>query len=208
MQKTLKLLLIYCLTLLSACEPSMVLETKLDIPKPIDTKLPLNMGIFYEESLRQYTYTEDNEDRMNWSITIGPSQIAIFEQVLPTMFNSVKTLQNLEQAKDTQYDAILIPELKDIQFALPLETKTKIHETWIKYVIHVQDNTGMSITDLLLTGYGKSLPNTSIDFLMDEREGLEISTNLAYRDLAAKIIVSFRSHPDIQNWLASKSIQH
>lgn len=192
---------------LSACEQSMVLETSLDIPEPIETKLPLKMAIFYDESLRSYIYTENNDDRRNWSITIGPSQIAIFDQVLPSMFNSIETIQSLDLNSNQQYDAIIIPELKDIQFALPYETKTKVHETWIKYIVHLQSPDGETITDLNLTGYGKSPPNTSVDFLLDEREGLVISTNEAYRDLAAKIIVSFQSNPDIQGWLATLTSQ-
>ena len=88
---------------------------------------------------------------------------------------------------------------------MPYETKTKVHETWIKYIIHIQGVDGKFITDLNLTGYGKSQPNTSIDFLLDEREGLIISTNEAYRDLAAKIIVSFQSDPIIKKWLDAKS---
>jgi hypothetical protein len=205
MQKLLTLFFSFCLMLLTACEQSMVLETSLEIPEPIETKLPLNMAIFYEESLREYIYTENNDDRRNWSITIGPSQIAIFDQVLPSMFNSIDAIQSLDNTNNQQYDAIIIPELKDIQFALPYETKTKIHETWIKYIIHIQDPNGADITDLNLSGYGKSPPNTSVEFLLDEREGLIISTNEAYRDLAAKIIVSFQSDPDIQIWLTKKT---
>lgn len=206
MQKILNLSFLFCLLLLTACEQSMVLETTLDIPQPVDTKLPLDIAIFYEESLREYIYTENDDDRRNWAITIGPSQVAIFDQVLPSMFNSIAAIQNMDEANNQHYDAIIIPELKDIQFALPYETKTKIHETWIKYIIHIQESDGNIITDLNLTGYGKSLPNTSIDFLLDEREGLVISTNEAYRDLAAKLIVSFQSNPDMKKWLLSKSV--
>ena len=180
-----------CLLLLTACEQSMVLETSLDIPQPVETKLPLNIAIFYEDSLQKYIYIENNDDRRNWSITIGPSQVEIFDQVLPTMFNSIATVKNLDEAKNQKYDAVIIPDIQDIQFALPYETKKKIHETWIKYIIHIQEAGGKPIADLKLTGYGKSLPNTSIDFMLDEREGLVISTNEAYRDLAAKLIVSF-----------------
>ncbi len=204
MRKLLNLFFSFFLMLLTACEQSMILETSLDIPEPIETKLPLNMAIFYEKSLREYIYKENNDDRRNWSITIGPSQIAIFNQVLPSMFNSIDTIHDLDITSTQQYDAIIIPELKDIQFALPYETKTKIHETWIKYIIHIQSPNGTVITDLNLTGYGKSPPNTSIDFLLDEREGLIISTNEAYRDLAAKIIVSFQSDPYIHTWLTKK----
>lgn len=205
MQKVLTLL--FCLMLLTACEQSMILETSLDIPDPIETKMPLNMAIYYDPALREYTYTENNDDRMNWSISIGPSQIAIFDKVLPSMFSSIFTIQNMDEASNNNYDAIIIPELKDIQFALPVETKTEIHETWIKYIVRIQESNGKPITDLNLTGYGKSPPNTSIEFLLDDREGLIISTNNAYRDLAAKIIVSFQSNPDIKRWLSSKSIE-
>jgi len=205
MKKSFFFFLLGCLSLLTACEQAMVLETSLDIPQPIETKLPLNIAIYYEESLREYIYTENNDDRRNWSITIGPSQIEIFDQILPAMFNSITTVQNLNDSKNKKYDAVIIPEIKDIQFALPYETKTKIHETWIKYIIHLQEADGKLIADLNLTGYGKSLPNTSIDFLLDEREGLVISTNEAYRDLAAKLIVSFQSDPAINKWLDAKS---
>ena len=204
MLKIINLSFYFCLILLTACEQSMVLETSLDIPQPIEIKSPLNIAILYEKSLRDYVYTENNDDRRNWSITIGPSQIEIFDQVLPSMFNTISTIQNLDEAKNQKYDAIIIPEIKDIQFALPNETKTEIHETWIKYIVHVLETNGEIITDIHLTGYGKSLPNTSIDFLLDEREGLVISTNEAYRDLAAKLIVSFQSDPAINKWLVTR----
>jgi hypothetical protein len=208
MLKISNLLIFFCLVLLTACEQSMILETSLDIPQPVEKKLPLDMAIFYEESLREYIYTENNDDRRNWAITIGPSQIAIFDQALPSMFSTIAIIQSLDEAKNQNYDAIIIPEIKDIQFSLPYETKTKIHETWIKYIIHVQQTDGENIAELKLTGYGKSPPNTSIEFLLDEREGLIISTNQAYRDLAAKIIVSFQTNSDIKEWLLSKSIIH
>ena len=205
MEKLSPFFILCCLLLLSDCEQSMILETELDIPQPIDTILPLDVAIFYKKSLREYIYSENNDDRRNWAITIGPSQIAIFDQVLPSMFSNIEVIDNLDEAKYQNYNAIIVPEIKDIQFALPYETKTKVHETWIKYIIRIQGADGEFITDLNLTGYGKSQPNTSIDFLLDEREGLVISTNEAYRDLAAKIIVSFQSDPIIKKWLDAKS---
>ncbi len=204
MKKLLSTFILCCLLLLAACEQSMILETNLDIPQPIDITLPLNIAIFYEKSLREYVYTENSDDRRNWAITIGPSQIAIFDKVLPSIFSSIEIINNLDEAKYQDYDAVIVPEIKNIQFALPYETKTKIHETWIKYIIHIHEADGELITDLNLTGYGKSQPNTSIDFLLDERKGLVISTNEAYRDLAAKIILSFQSDLTIKKWLDAR----
>jgi major membrane immunogen (membrane-anchored lipoprotein) len=88
MKKLLLTFILCCLLLLAACEQSMILETNLDIPQPIDITLPLNIAIFYEKSLREYVYTENSDDRRNWAITIGPSQIAIFDKVLPSMYRN------------------------------------------------------------------------------------------------------------------------
>lgn len=208
MLKTFKLTFVLCFTILIACDRSLVVETKLEIPQPLASQLPLNMAVLYQQQLREYVYTENNEDRINWSISVGPSQIEMFDRVLPSMFKSIVEIERLSDAGKQQYDAILIPEIQDIQFALPHETKTDIHETWIKYNIYVQQADGETIANLNLTGYGKSPTNTSVKFLLNEKEGLLLATNQAYRDLAAKLITRFRSHPDIQQWLTSKSIEY
>ncbi len=198
--------LILCLSLLTACGQSFIVETTLDIPQPVPSRLPLKIAVLYEPKLRDYTYAENNEDRINWSIKIGPSQVQLFDLILPTMFTSIDHIEKYSNTEGQQYDAVIIPEIIDIQFALPFETKSTIHETWIKYAIHIQQTNGIEITTMHVIGYGKSPNKTSIKFLLNEKEGLLYATNLAFRDLAAKIIITFQSNPDIQQWLASKSI--
>ncbi len=208
MLKQFRYILILCSGLLTACGQSFIVETTLDIPQPVPSQLPLKMAVLYEPELREYTYTENNEDRINWSIKIGPSQVQLFDLILPTMFTSIDQIEQLSSTKGQTYDAVIIPEIIDIQFALPFETKSTIHETWIKYAIHIQQTNGTEITTMHVIGYGKSPNKTSIKFLLNEKEGLLYATNQAFRDLAAKIIVTFQSNADIQQWLASKSIYY
>jgi hypothetical protein len=206
MLKLSRYLLILSIGLVTACGQSFIVETKLDIPQPVSTQLPLRMAVFYDHELREFVYTENNEDRMNWAISIGPSQIQLFDLILPAMFTTINRIEDLSNAEEQNYDAIIIPEIKDIQFALPYETRSKVHETWIKYAIHVQQPDGVEITTMNVIGYGKSPNKTSIQFLLDEKKGLLYATNQAFRDVAANIIISFQSNPDIQQWLATKPV--
>jgi hypothetical protein len=204
MLKQFRYIFILCSILLTACGQSFIVETSLDVPQPVPSPLPLKMAVLYEPQLREYTYTENNEDRINWSIKIGPSQVQLFDLILPAMFTSIDHIEQSSNTEGQGYDAIIIPEIKDIQFALPFETKSTLHETWIKYAI--QQTNGIEITTMHVIGYGKSSNKTSIKFMLNEKEGLLYATNQAFRDLAAKIIVTFQSNSDIQKWLVSKSI--
>jgi hypothetical protein len=206
MLKQFRYIFILCSILLTACGQSFIVETSLDVPQPVPSPLPLKMAVLYEPQLREYTYTENNEDRINWSIKIGPSQVQLFDLILPAMFTSIDHIEQSSNTEGQGYDAIIIPEIKDIQFALPFETKSTLHETWIKYAIHIQQTNGIEITTMHVIGYGKSSNKTSIKFMLNEKEGLLYATNQAFRDLAAKIIVTFQSNSDIQKWLVSKSI--
>lgn len=208
MLKHIKIVFILCSILLTACGQSFIVETTLDIPQPVPSRLPLKIAVLYEPKFREHTYIENNEDRVNWSIKIGPSQVQLFDLILPAMFTSIEQIEQLSNTEGQHYDAVIIPEIVDIQFALPFETKSTIHEAWIKYAIHIQQTTGTEITTIHVIGYGKSPNKTSIKFLLNEKEGLLYATNQAYRDLAAKIIVTFQSNTDIQRWLASKSIHY
>ena len=206
MLKQFRYIFILCSILLTACGQSFIVETSLDVPQPVPSPLPLKMAVLYEPQLRESTYTENNEDRINWSIKIGPSQVQLFDLILPAMFTSIDHIEQSSNTEGQGYDAIIIPEIKDIQFALPFETKSTLHETWIKYAIHIQQTNGIEITTMHVIGYGKSSNKTSIKFMLNEKEGLLYATNQAFRDLAAKIIVTFQSNSDIQKWLVSKSI--
>ena len=186
-----------------ACTPSLNMKVESEVPTPVVTRLPLNMGVYYSDKLRNYTYTEDSAERHNWSIDSGASQVAMFEQVLPSMFSSVKQLSS-PPAKGTSYnlDGILVPAIEQMQFSLPSETKLKLYEVWIKYSIGLYDNRGSLVTDIPLIAYGK----TSTEFLLGREKAMQEAMDLALRDAGARLALGFTRDKNVHQWLTAKGV--
>lgn len=186
--------------LLPACDQSLTMETKTDVPTPLMTKLPLKMGVYYDDKFRNYTYEENSEDRPNWAIKSGISQVELFDQVLPSMFQDVSHLDSISDNSDSTIDGILAPEVEEMQFALPNETKSDLYEVWIKYKVKLLNANGDVVADWPVTGYGKS----STEFLKSRDKGLQAAINSAFRDAGAKLSLNFTRIPPIRQWLAEK----
>ena len=183
-----------------ACNQSLALKVESEIPIPLVSKLPVDMGVFYAEDFKNHVYTENTETRPDWAIESGPSQVALFDQVLPSMFRSVKHLNTLPSAApDAEVNAILVPEIEEMQFSLPRETRLDMYEVWIKYKIRFLENDGELIAEFPLTAYGK----TTTEFLKNREEGLNGAMELALRDAGAKMAIGFPETNEVKQWLAA-----
>lgn len=186
-----------------ACTSSLNLKVESEVPTPVVNRLPLNMGVYYEDKFRDYTYTEDSTERHNWSIDSGASQVAMFDQILPSMFRSVTQLSAAPSpGKNYKVDAILVPNIEEMQFSLPSETKLDLYEVWIKYRIGFYDNRGQLITDIPLTAYGK----TSTQFLQGRDTAMQSAMDQALRDAGARMALGFSRDKAVQEWLSSKGL--
>lgn len=65
--------------LAAACQQSMSIKVTSEVPVPLMTQLPLSLGVFYDEQLRNYVYEEDSDERSDWNIDSGASHVALFE---------------------------------------------------------------------------------------------------------------------------------
>lgn len=194
------LLLLAPLLLLAACNQSLTIQTKSDVPIPLVTQLPLNMGVFYEEQFQNYVYQENSEDRQNWTIDSGASQVDLFNQVLPSMFVTVTPVGSVTEPANGDIDAILAPRIEEMQFAMPHETRTEFYEAWIKYKVGLHEKNGDLIAEWPVTGYGKS----STEFLKSRDEGLLSAINSAFRDIGAKLSLNFSKIAEVKQWLLGK----
>lgn len=191
------------LLLAGACASSFKMKVEGEVPTPVVTRLPLNMGVYYSDKFRNYTYKENSAERHNWSIESGASQVAMFERILPSMFRSVKQLSAPPaRGKSYNMDGILVPEIEDMQFSLPSETKLKLYEVWIKYKIGLYNNRGGHITDIPLTAYGK----TSTEFMLTRGKAMQAAMDLALRDAGARLALGFSREQDVRAWLVSKGL--
>lgn len=187
----------------AGCTQSMVLKPEADVPVPLATQLPLHVAVHYPEEFRNYVYVENTDDRQNWSIDCGESQVELFDTVLPSLFAQVSRADGIPYTAESGVDAVLVPAVDQMQFALPHETRTDLYEAWIRYNITLYTPEGQEITQFALTGYGKS--TTSLFESRDD--GLNSAINAAFRDAGARLTLGFRNNQAVKPWLAAKQAE-
>ena len=185
-----------CLILIMAgCEQSMSLRVDSEIPTPVIARMPVTMGVLYRDDLRNHVYEENSDERPNWKIESGSSHIALFEQILGSMFE--ETIEVAGTTADTTVDAVLAPSIAEMQFALPAETKSDFYEAWIKYDMELFNREGNPIANWSVTGYGKS----STEFMKSRDKGLNAAVNQALRDAGARFALGFHKVEAVGAWL-------
>lgn len=187
------------LLLLSGCGKSVSLRTETQVPIPVVERLPLTIGVHFDEQFRTYVYQEDTESRPEWRIDNSTSRLSLFQQVLPSMFREVKDVEGTQSSGIQGLDAIISPEVDEMQLALPDETHSEIYEAWIRYNIRLYKPSGELIASWPVTGYGKS----EQAFMMSRDKGLNQAINLALRDIGAKLALGFPRVEPVRQWLTA-----
>ncbi|MEX2367331.1 MAG: hypothetical protein WD601_12065 [Pseudohongiellaceae bacterium] len=174
-------------------------------PSPLVSKLPLTVGVYYDETLSSFSYTEinDNTGKDQLIVNSGPSQIDLFNTVLPAVFENVVLLENLDgvSARD-DLDAVFVPVIEEFQLGLPQKTRLSVYEIWIKYNMRLSRANGDYIADWVMTAYGKS-PEEGFQ---STDEGVNNAAVVALRDLAASFALGFTSIPEVNDWLKERSL--
>lgn len=190
--------------LLASCAASTI-DIEGDFPAPLTRKLPLSVGVYYDQDFANYSYTEinDNTGEDQYIINSGAAQVALFDTLLPAVFEEVVHLDSPESAKNySDLDAVFVPAIEEFQVGLPRKTRLNVYEIWVKYNMKLADTNGDYIADWVMTAYGKS-PEESFQSV---DAGVNDAANVALRDLAASFTLSFSSIPEVKDWLRSENI--
>lgn len=191
------------LLLAAGCTSSLNLKTQTEIPTPVVARMPLVMGVHFDDKFKNYVFEENSEDRKNWHIDNSASRIALFKQVLPSMFKEVRMLPANKAAQGSTVDAIISPEVENMQLALPSETHSNLFEAWIKYNIRLYRPDGELIGEWPITGYGK----TEKSMFTSRGKGLNSAINQAMRNIGAKLALGFSRQAVVQQWLAGRAAE-
>jgi hypothetical protein len=186
---------------LAGCSGSVNLRTEAEVPQPLVSEIPLRLGVHFDKEFRNYIYEEDTEDRPEWRIDNSDSRLAMFEQVLSSMFREVRPVESIDAAAGAGVDAVISPEVEEMQLALPRETYSELYEAWIKYNIRLFSPDGKLITEWPVTGYGKSVKG----FMTSSDNGLNTAIAMALRDIGAKLALGFPQAAPVRQWLAARS---
>ena len=94
-------------------------------------------------------------------------------------------------------DAVFIPEVAELQYALPTQTNVKVYEVWIRYHLQLVTTGGDPIADWTMPAYGK----TPTAFLQSDQSAANLAAVMALRDAGANFATSFTRVPDIATWM-------
>lgn len=170
-----------------------------DFPEPLVEPLPLHMGVYYSPEFRQYNHKEQKDEKSpEHHITTGPTQVKLFKRLFNNFFAATTELTSLPTAeKPAAVAAVIVPEVEELQFTVPRDTRSEVFEVWLKYKINLYSPTGELIMDWPVSAYGK----TPVAFMKSRDEALEQAAIVALRDAGAHFTISFTRLPKLQRWL-------
>jgi len=186
---------------LAACGASQVIVSPiLDLPTPLVEPLPVQIGVYYSQSFRNFVYDEskDSQGVDDTSIHLGDAQISMFDRVFAAYFSRAQILERGEPAsKRAGLDAVLVPQVVDVEYSVPRTSKAKIYEVWIKYQFDLLARDGSTIATWTMPVYGK----TPTALLKSNDEAINLAAMMALRDSGAAFITGFSKVPEVAQWL-------
>ncbi|AFU98133.1 hypothetical protein [Simiduia agarivorans] len=169
-----------------------------EFPTPLVDQHDLRIGVVNNPRFQTFQYEEKSKDRLKWTIGTGGAQQKLLDTLLTAMFREVTPLADLPETNTpADVDLVILPRIREFQYAMPRETKVNIFEVWIKYSIQVYTNEGAMLADWVMPAYGK----TPTAFLKSEDDALNQAVIMALRDAGASFITGFERVPEIRAWL-------
>ena len=167
-------------------------------PTPLLEPIPINAGIVLNEKLLGYNHNEEIQGSGKFNIHIGSAQRNMFSRLGEGLFNNYTVLEQL--AGNDNVDAILLPEIMQMQMALPRQTRSEYFEVWMRYRFHFYDNQANLLGSWDLPAYGKANQN---DYRGDEA-GIKAAALSACRDAMAFFSLNFQSESVAARWAAGE----
>jgi len=185
--------------LMTGCMTTSVEVPTTQFPVPLMQQLPVRMGLYLPEELRNYEFRQDLGDAGVFEIEIGPAQEAMFTNLLTGMFAKVVPASDPVTFDTLEADAVLVPRIAEMQFSTPQQTRTDYYEVWIRYDMALYNQDGTVLVQWPLTAYGKA--NTQNYLLASTSPTLTQAALNACRDAMAFFTVQFQTLPGVQQWL-------
>lgn len=179
--------------IVAGCSSTHTIDT--DFPTPLIERIPATSYLQLSEEFSSYNFVQDEEDRDDMTVILGPAQVSMFSSVHQALFSQI--MPDPENA-----DLILIPELDSFQYALPKETGSNFFEVWLKYRLQAVTSDGSEIADWLITGYGRATDER----FQTQGAGVNEATVEALRDIGTQLTLGFSQQADIRRWLEVESI--
>jgi len=195
--------LVAIVLLLGACGARQVVVQG-DFPRPVMEQLPLTLGVYYDEAFRQHEFFDEatNRTEATWLVKTGQAQVDMYDTLLPGMFIRIRHLDEPPGSTTAAsgVDAILVPRVAELQYSIPMQTKIKVYEIWMRYAYQLYTPDGELIADWTMTSYGK----TPTAFMQTDQAAVNLAAVVALRDAGANFATGFTRVPAVRDWLSER----
>ena len=203
---------LFALAFITACGSREVIVDG-NFPTPLVDPIPVSIGVVFTPEFRKHQLVDDATGRgeVSWSVSTGVAQVEFWSTLLPAFFQNVVYIESYDDLETYDVDAVFVPEISDVQYAIPLYTNVKVYEIWMRYRLRLiepeqlkdNDNKTLSLDNMQpfaewpLTAYGK----TPTAFMQSDSDAVNLAAVMALRDAGAHFITSFVRVPGVMSWL-------
>ena len=159
------------------------------------------MGVHLNPDLQAYVHSEKIESAGNWSINLGDAQRPMFKNLLIGMFDQMAFVAD-PQSPSADLDGVLVPNIEEVQFSIPSQTRSDYYEVWVRYQFKLYSGDGQLLADWPLTAYGKAKQRNY--GMQTDQPGLQAAALAACRDAMAFFAVQFHGVPHVKDWLTAE----
>jgi len=185
--------------MLGGCASNVTLKAP-TIPEPLLAQIDMSVGVRMPVEFEHYIHEEQVYGHGEWSIDLGRSNAALFEQLFAYMFSSITILSPDDDPQLMGLDALIEPSIDAFEFSTPGQSSTEAFAVWIRYRLKVFDPDGKLVSNWPVAAYGKSQTTK-----MGGSSALERAAVLAMRDAAALMIMKFDNMTRISDLAGSAS---
>lgn len=189
------------LALLGACGGVQVAPT-LTLPRALVTQLPAHVGVIVAGDMRNFSHKETRAGS-DYSVTLGPGHQKFAQDLFSALFREATVYPDMASARAASgLAAIFEPRIEQYSFATAQDTGGTYYAVTIKYRILLSTPAGDPVDTFTLTGYGNSLAGG-----IGNGKPLDLATQAAMRDAAAKFLVQFPEQAVAQQISAGHALQ-
>ena len=190
--------------LLAACGPNEVVVKPPagEFPQPLMEPLPLVVGVWYTEDFAGHEFFDEAKGRAesSWIVRTGDAQVQMWDNLYGAMFNELVHMKGKPAPNQMNevVNAVLIPHVEELQYAIPTHTNVKVYEIWMRYRFELVTVDGKTIAEWTMPAYGK----TPTAFLRSDEAAVNLAAVMALRDAGANFAVTFERVPEVAAWMS------
>jgi len=193
------------LSLLVGCGPTKVV-VKGDFPPPLIEPLPVTLGVWFDEDFSHHEVFDEAKSKRDssWVVNTGEAQVQMWNVLLDGMFEQVVLLKAPPGPgrSNPDVDAVLIPHVEELQYAIPAQTNVKVYEIWMRYRFDLVATDGTPLAQWSMPSYGK----TPTALLQSDQDAVNLAAVMALRDAGAHFATRFTQVPAVQDWLRLQGV--